>query len=220
MGSGRELRYGVHARHEFDRVSRILCAAAQPYDVLFFPDGELRADSMEVEELARYHTLVVPGCDVLTARQAELLESFVEGGGRLVVLGDLGTNLGGRMAGLTGRDEVATADPFGFELDLLPAGPQVRLLEGHTDIALTLHRVERGCALHFIRYDYDEAADRVPALDRLVMEVRLPFESGPIEAFSPEGRLVASAERAGDGVTRLTLSDPSIYGIVLIPPAR
>ena len=32
----------------FDQVSRVLCAAVQPYDVLFFPDGTLRADSLEV----------------------------------------------------------------------------------------------------------------------------------------------------------------------------
>jgi len=202
----------------FDRVSRILCAAAQPYDVLFFPDGELRADSLEVEELARYQTLVAPGCDVLTARQAELLESFVEDGGRLVVLGDLGRNLGARMAGLTGRDEVATADAFGFELDLLPDGPQIRILEGHTDIALTLQRVERGCALHFIRYDYDEAGDRVPPLDRLVLDVRLPFDVAGAEAFGPSGGLAVAAEAGAAGVVRLTLRDVPLAGIVLLRP--
>ena len=36
----------------FDRVSRLLCAALQPYDVLFFPDGELRSDSLEPQDLA------------------------------------------------------------------------------------------------------------------------------------------------------------------------
>src|SRR5207248_11240108 len=78
----------------FDRVSRLLCAASQPYDVVFFPDGELRPDSLEVEDLERYRTLVVPGCDILTPSQAELLEGFADRGGRLVVLGELGTNLG------------------------------------------------------------------------------------------------------------------------------
>ena len=63
----------------------------------------------------------------------------------------------------------STGAAFGFELGLLPHGSQVRVLEGDTDVALTLQRVERGCALHLIRYDYDEAADRVsrpPQIER------------------------------------------------------
>ncbi len=206
----------------FDRVSRILCAAAQPYDVVFFPDGELREDSLEVEDLARNRTLVVPGCDVLTPRQAELLEGYAACGGRLVVLGDVGTNLGSRMDALTARDEVARAGAFEFELDLLPEGRQVRVVEGDTDIALSLQNVERGCALHFIRYDYDENADRVPPLDRLVLEVRLPFEpeAAAVNGFSSQANLAVEAETVAGGTVRLVFRDVPIYGIVLIPPAR
>jgi hypothetical protein len=200
----------------FDRVSRLLCAAIQPYDVLFFPDGELREDSLTPEELARYRTLVVPGCDVLTERQAELIEGYVDGGGRLVVCGDLGTNLGDRMRAVLERDEVASTDAFGFELDHLPHGPQVRVVEGATDAALTLQRIEGGCALHLIRYDYDDAADRVPPLDRLVLDVRLPFQPGDVAAVSPDGELTVTAEPAPGGV-RLTLRRVPIYAIVSLP---
>jgi hypothetical protein len=202
----------------FDRVSRVLCGAAQPYDVVFFPDGELREDSLEDADLARYRTLVVPGCDVLTSRQAELLERYAEGVGRLVVLGELGRNLDGRMDGLLARPEVTTEGPFGFELDLLPHPPQLRVVEAETDVALALHRVERGCALHFIRYDYDEDADRVPALDRLVFELRLPFEVHDASAFSPEGNLGVEAEPIVGAGVRLTLVRVPLYGILLLSP--
>jgi hypothetical protein len=201
----------------FDQIGRVLCAVAQPYDVVFFPDGELRADTLEADELARYRTLIVPGCDVLTPRQAELLESYVDAGGALVVVGDLGRSLGDRMAPLVERPDVKRADAFRFELGLLPDGPQVRVLEGSSDVALTLQRVDRGCALHFIRYDYDEVADRVPRLDRLVLELRLPFPTEGVTAFSPSGDLVAAGERVGDEVVRLTLREVPLYGIVLIP---
>ncbi|MFL5796814.1 MAG: hypothetical protein ACJ77A_02630 [Actinomycetota bacterium] len=216
-------RFNVMAEGDtlpFDRVSRILSAAAQPYDVVFFPDGDLRADSLEVGDLARYRTLVVPGCDVLTPKQAELLEAFVDGGGSLVVLGELGSNLGGRTEGLTARRGVVVAEAFGFELGLLAEGPQVRVLEGRTDMALTLQRVERGCALHFIRYDYDEVADRVPRLDRLALEVRLPFEVGAVTAFSPHDDLVAAAEPevVAEGAVRLTLRGVPLYGVLLLSP--
>ncbi|HWL90357.1 MAG TPA: hypothetical protein VNP90_03235 [Actinomycetota bacterium] len=200
----------------FDRVSRMLCAAIQPYDVLFFPDGELRPDSLGPEDLTRYRTLVVPGCDVLTERQAELLEGYVDAGGRLVVAGQLGTNLGERMPKLLERPDVTVTDGFGFELDRLPYGPQVRVAEGETDAAVALHRVEGGCALHMIRYDYDEDADRVPPLDRLVLDVRLPFEPGDVRGFSPDGELTVEVEPAPDGV-RLTLAQVPVYGIVWLP---
>jgi hypothetical protein len=201
----------------FDRVSRLLCAALQPYDVVFFPDGELREDTLWPEDLARYPTLVVPGCDVLTERQGRLLEGYVEGGGRLVVAGALGTNLGDRMRPVIERPDVTVMEGFGFELDLLPLGPQVRVVDGRTDGALTLQRVEGGCALHLLRYDYDDAADRVPLVDRLVLDVRLPFDPDDVHAFSPEQSLVAAAEPAPEGGVRLTLRQVPLYGIVWLP---
>jgi hypothetical protein len=200
----------------FDRVSRLLCAEMQPYDVLFFPDGDLRPDSLGREDLARYRTLVVPGCDELTERQAELLEGYVEGDGRLVVAGELGTNLGDRMQALLERPAVTVVEAFGFEVDQLPHGLQVRIVEGRTDAAVALHRVEGGCALHLIRYDYDDDGDQVPPLDKLVLEVRLPFEPGDVESFGPGGGLIADAESAPDGV-RITLEEVPVYGIVWLP---
>ena len=68
-----------------------------------FPDGKLRPDSLKVGDLTGYRTLILPGCDVLTEWQADLLEAFVEHGGRLVVAGTLGSNLGRRMDDLLGR---------------------------------------------------------------------------------------------------------------------
>jgi hypothetical protein len=199
----------------FDQVSRVLAAAAQPYDVLLFPEGELRPDTLEVDDLAAYRTLVVPGVDRLTERQAELLEAFVDGGGTLVVLGELGSNLGTRTGALLGRDGVVSGPAFGFALDHLRGGMQV-VVEGETDVAVNLQRVEAGAALHLIRYDYDEAADRVPILDRLVLDVRLPFEAGLVEAFSPHGDLVAAREPGEDGRFRLVLRSVPLYGIVRI----
>jgi hypothetical protein len=86
------------------------------------------------------------------------------------------------------------------------------VVEGRTDAAVALHRLDGGCALHLIRYDYDEDADRVPALDLLVLDVRLPFELGNVEMFSPGGELTATAEPAADAV-RLTLRQVPVYGI-------
>jgi hypothetical protein len=199
-----------------DRVSRLLCAALQPYDVVLFPDGEHRADSLGSEDLVRYRTLVIPGCNMLTERQAELVEAYVRDGGRLVVAGALGTNLGDRMRPVLERPDVTVTDAFGFEIGSLPHGPQVTVVDGRTEAALTLQRVEGGCAAHLIRYDYDEATDRVPPLERLVLDVRLPFEPAEVRAFSPDGNLAAEIAPIA-GALRLILRQVPLYGIVSLP---
>jgi hypothetical protein len=201
----------------FDQVSRVLCEAIQPYDVLLFPEGELRRDELEPPELARYRTIVVPAVGTLTPRQAELLESYADDGGRLVVLGELGMNLGERTASLLGRDGVTRGEPFGFSIDLLPLGPQLRVVEGRTDAALALHDLGDRIAVHVIRYDYDADADRVPPLERLVLELRLPRTLASVAALDPAGRL--ATEVSADGpMHRLALSGLGVYGIAVLSP--
>jgi len=199
----------------FDQVSRVLCEAMQPYDVLFFPEGELRRDELQPTDLARYRTMVVPAVDALTERQADLLEAYLDDGGRLVVLGPLGTNLGERTASLLEREGVTTREAFGFAVDQLPFGPQVRVVEGSADAAIGLHDLGDRIAVHLLRYDYDEAADRVPPLERLVLEIRLPRAFATAAALDPSGGL--AAELAVDGaVHRLTLTGVGVYGVAVL----
>ncbi|HEV3505525.1 MAG TPA: hypothetical protein VG637_09635 [Actinomycetes bacterium] len=214
MGDNR-LNLPPEGRDPFWEVCEALSAALQPYDVVFFPDGELRPDTLGVDDLRRYRTLVLPGCAWLTARQAELLGQYLASGGRLVVCGPLGENLAGQgRARLLEDPGTGAVGPFGFSLDLLAGGPQVVVAEGRTDAALTLQAVEGGAALHLVRYDYDLDADRVPVLERLVLEVRLPFDPARATAHSPDGALSASVEPGADGRARVVLGDAGVYGIV------
>jgi hypothetical protein len=199
----------------FDQVCRVLAAAMQPYDVLFFPDGELRADSLETADLARYRTIVVPAVDTLTRRQAELLDAFVEDGGQLVVAGALGTNIGDRTGALLEREGVTHAEPFAFGLEHLPLGRQVEVVDGRTDAALALHETDAGIALHVIRYDYDSDADRVPSLEALTLAVRLPTRFDSVHAFDPAGTLRAELHPDGDR-HRVRLSNLGVYGVALL----
>ncbi len=77
----------------FWQVCEALSDAAQPYDVLFFPDGDLRPDTLTPENLRQYRTLVLPDCRYLTRAQSQLLRDYLERGGYLLVIGELGTNL-------------------------------------------------------------------------------------------------------------------------------
>ena len=195
-----------------DRLSNL----SQPYDVVFFPDGDLREDTLADEDLSGYHTLVLPDCRFLTQAQARLLVSYLESGGRLVVLGDLGANLPEetRLALLEHASTTWNPDPDGFDPSLLPSGLQANLTPA-ADLAINVQRVARGAAVHLIRYDYDNAQDSLPALPELDLELRLPVAFGKVEVFSPGGELAASLEVSGP-VHRLSLRDVPLYSILLL----
>jgi hypothetical protein len=164
---------------------RALSDARQPYDVVFFADGELRPDELTVADLRRYRTLVLAGCDDLTERQAELVREYRDAGGRVV---DCAANL---------------------------ADPQVRVDPAAADFAICVHEVAAGAAVHLIRYDHDAAADAVPPLPRLELELRLPRSFARAIGFSPGGDLDASLDTA-EGIHRITLQNVPLYAIVLL----
>jgi hypothetical protein len=164
---------------------RALSDARQPYDVVFFPDGELRPDELTLADLRRYRTLLLPGCHDLTGKQAALVREFAAAGGRVV-------------------EQVELADP------------QV-VVDRSTDLAICVHRIAEGAAVHLIRYDYDAPSDAVPPLALLELSVRLPETFSRVRAVSPGGDLRA-ALAADDGVHRLTLEDVPLYGIVVLTP--
>ncbi len=193
-----------------------LADAAQPYDVVFFPDGTLRPDAMEAADLGRYRTLVLPDCAALTVAQSLLLGAFLDGGGRLVVWGDLGLNLPGlerqRLLGHAGTRRLGPEEAFG--IGHLADGPQVRV-EGDADVALNLQRVEGGVALHLVRYGYDEARDAVASVAALTIEVRLPERYDRLTVHDPAGVMTGELEREGE-IHRLRLRDVPLYGIAVL----
>jgi hypothetical protein len=111
---------------------RALSDARQPYDVVFFGDGELRPD--ERPDLERYRTLVVAGCDDLTAAQRAWLDAFP---GRIVELPDL-------------ADPQVRVDPqaadFAICIHKIAAGAAIHLIRYDFDAAAdsvsTLARLE------------------------------------------------------------------------------
>src|SRR5829696_2638197 len=80
-------------RVPFWEVCEALSEAIRPYDVLFFPDGHLRPDTLSSEGLLQYRTVILPGCDHLTETQAEVLGAHLQRGGNIVAIGEPGANL-------------------------------------------------------------------------------------------------------------------------------
>jgi hypothetical protein len=200
----------------FWRACDALVEDRQPFDVLVLPEGELRADSIALEDLSQYRTLVLPSCTFLTSHQVDVVNAFLGRGGRVLAIGDIGANL---------SDEVRTsllAHPLAVRAEevgagLLADGPQV-LMEGDPDLAINLHRVGRGVAIHLIRYDYDPDADAVPLLPELSLRFRLPRWFRMATPFTPVGEMGVRLGMSwhGAGMHRLDLEDVPLYSIVLL----
>jgi hypothetical protein len=197
-----------------------LVASTQPYDVVMFPDGDLRADSLEPSDLARYRVIVLPHCSFLTPRQAALLHGYLEDGGRLVVVGPLGLNAPERARALVGHHNCVTASMTDASsvMDLL-GEPQLGAPEG-VDMAVNIQQTNAGAALHIVRYSYDEERDQVPDLPRVELDVRLPPGLGAPTVVAPGRSLLPLVHRASDDRHRLVLREVPLYCIVAFREER
>jgi hypothetical protein len=203
----------------FWAVSDALCDASQPYDVLFFPEGELRPDVLTADDLAQYRTVILPDCVALTPAQAQLLTDVLAAGKRLVVLDELGTNLPPEtmqpILNHPGTLRLETGRPF--TSDDLPLGPQARVTPSG-DLMINVQRVDGGAAVHLIRYDFDEGSDHTPLLPELTIELFLLERFGALSLYSPGGEMSGTLD--ADGFWhRLHLRDVPLYGIALLEPA-
>ncbi len=114
----------------YRNVVKALADAAEPFDVVLFPDGVTAPDRVIGDTLARYRTVVLPDCTVLTAAQAEAVTAFLDGGGTVVVTDRFGDTLDpGQREALLTHPGVRRADHRDLDA-LLPHGAQVRLGSG------------------------------------------------------------------------------------------
>ena len=208
--------HGSAEKFPFWRACDRLVGARQPFDVVMFPEGELRADSITAAALDQYRTLILPHCRHLTRVQAGVVKAFMDRGGRVLALGDLGLSLPDDVRrGLLAHPLMLRATDL--QPSDLAGGAQVRMA-GAPDLAINVQRVKLGAAVHLIRYDYDEARDEVPVLPRLQLDLRLGKPFRMAKAFSPTGTLRASVSvsREAREMHRLELEEVPLYSVVLL----
>lgn len=199
-------------------VCESLADAIQPFDVILFPDGELRTDLPALDTLLQYRTILLPDCRSLTLQQVELLLAYLEKGGHLVVLGGLATNLpDAPREALLAHPNTALSALANFAPSMLVGGPQVST-HSAANLAVNIQRVPAGAALHLIRYDYDEANDRVPPLPELSLDVRLPGPYSVAEVFSPgeSPELTVLLIDPVAGILHIELKNLPLYTVILL----
>jgi hypothetical protein len=199
-------------------VTSDLAKAAVPFDVVIFPDGLTAVDRVAAEDLDRYEALVLPAVTFLTPGQYAALSRYVQGGGSLVVVGDIGTNLAGAdRAALLDADRSVRAPLHAVDA-MLPGSKQVHIGAGETcDVAVNIARLRDGsAAVHLVNYAYDEQADRVTPLSDLQVTVTVPVDPVTATLFTPDGKEAKlEVERVGDGL-RFRLDTLGVYAVVVL----
>jgi len=209
--------HGSGQRFPFWAAGDQLVAAKQPFDVVMLPEGKLREDSITVGSLGQYRTLILPECRFLTPAQASAVAGFLNRGGRVLAVGDMGLNLeNGTRRELLAHPLMLRATEVRAED--LAGGPQV-IFKSAPDLAINIHKIgDKQAAIHLIRYDYDEERDEVPVLPRLVLDVRIARPFRMAKAFSPAGEVEVRLSFSRDirEMHRIELENVPLYCVVLL----
>jgi hypothetical protein len=192
--------------------------AAVPFDVVLFPDGVTADDRVTTGTLRRYGSVVLPSCSFLTAGQAEALLGYLDGGGQVVVTGELGTNLPEELRGkLAAHERVRTGHHADVD-SLLPLGRQVQG-EGLDGVAVNIQRLADGAAaVHLVNYDYDRDADRVVPRTGVRLEVALSGSYTRAALVTPDGAATELTLTGFEGRCSVELAELPLYSIVLFRP--
>jgi hypothetical protein len=183
------------------------------FDVIVFPDEELRANDITADKLSRYETLVLVDAWGLAPAQDSALRAFLSGGGRLLVLGDYGIELpGGGNAPLLRHPRCESYDDVDALARFVPGELQTDLGPA---IAANLHSLDNGnLALHLVNYDYDEATGSVRERNDLTVALRL---DGPLKGarlHRPRRPVADLPVTSSAGVWTLTLPSLPTYAAV------
>ena len=219
LTNARDLSVVVPYRVTTEALSR----ASAPFDVLIWTEGNLIEDRSSATELASYATVVLPGCWWMTEQQVAAVETYLDGGGRVVVTEDPAQNLSdsltARLRTHPGLSHCSSDDVAALQ----PRGPQVVIGGGAAgaDVGVNLQTVwETGAvACHLIGYGYDEASDSVPQLCDVTLAVRLPEHLAAVPRAQvvrpgqPDEEINVTTD--DDGRSRVQLRTTGLYTVVV-----
>ena len=193
-------------------VTEALSHASVPFDVVIFADGETAPDRVDARCLARYRTLVLPDCFDLTRAQVEALTACLDRGTLLVVTDRFAESLAtDERDALMGHPGVRVASA-GDVAALTPHGPQVTL---SAPLAVNVHRLDDGAAIHLVNYDHDHEADGVRRTGEVALSVRLDGAGMRRAVHRPADGEARELELHSEGdVHRVTVPDVGVYAVV------
>ena len=216
----------VAHRQCFTAAARRLEESHVPYEVIVLGHPDFYDDRPNIQRLRTYRTVIVPGADCLSDRHVEALAAFAKAGGRLVLLGEVGTCDEELRARRTPAfSKLVTASGAGTvvrcTVDTLPASPGARLIE--TDLPATVwlnvwrHGAGPMTSVQMVNYDADIAADRVHPVPSFRLRLRsLPGKRWTTALYACPGvqdRILPLTRH--DGWVETSLPGLRLWGIVV-----
>ncbi len=195
-------------------VTARLAGSAVPFDVVLFPDGVTADDRIEAAAFEGYSTVILPDCSYLTVGQAQALQAYLDKGGCVVVVGDIGTNLDeADRTALLGHAGVRRTGPSDVDA-LLPLGRQVVI---DAECSVNIQRVADGsAAVHIVNYAYDAGLDRVAERTDVELLVELDRHWSHATALAADGRRWQLDVHAEEGSLAARLPVLGLYTIVVL----
>ena len=208
----------------FTTSAEVLADDLHPFDVLMFHDGQLAGDGVDITALAAYRQLILPGCTALTGTQVSAVLEYLDLGGQVLVVGEIGP-ASTQLDALLGHHATRRIGTGEFISPAL-GGRQVTLT-GVGDAAVNIQRSQRDtAALHIIRYlagsavagdtapGGGSAGDGLAACPDVTVVVRLPYPSTGAVLYAP-GQPEQTLPVLIEGTTaRVILPELGQYGIV------
>jgi hypothetical protein len=149
-----------------------LSRATRTFDVVVLPDEVLRPNDVDAAALRRYDLVVLPDVWGISPAQHAALVEYLDGGGRVVLQGVYGGELGDVAHALV--DHPRTERSGSAEETVALVEPEV-LADLGPSAAVSLQLAPAGgWALHVVNYDYDDELDEVRV--RTDVEVRVRTE--------------------------------------------
>jgi len=211
------------SRLPFWEVLKNLSDRQVSYDVKLIADDVLREDNFDIKDLEGYDLVILPGCDVLTPKQADVLEKYARQGHKLLIFGAAGKNLNGWFEKIKDMDNVVYCPDEANKAQALAAFNEAfeRIYEDlwkvkadARDIGIQMHAIQGGTAIHILNYRYSKEEDRVLPIDKLTLKIRGTYGGEMVKVHTLDGRAIPY-ETATDGdAFAITLYEVPIYTVI------
>lgn len=218
---------------------RLLREAQVPYDVLVFGHPRLWEDADQLDRLASYDVVVLPGVECLTEDQRVALERYLDADGTVITSGqppartqnfvpadavaslferDAVTNLSedpGYRRSADGRSDGSLIDAVtGAGVDPMTVAPDRTLA-----VTRRHQPADSRTVVHLLNYDYTRDSDEFTTKEGFELRVRQPnHEVGVARYYAPQ-RTTDLEFSMDSGTIRLTVPALVEWGFVVLAPS-